>query len=265
MTSAALETHRLPAVYAYFCLYTGLLALALLCLIWAPFALLLHLLLPEDSGRRIGRRCISYAFRGYLWLLEGLGACRFDLAELDALRGAGALILAPNHPSLIDAVLALSRLPDASCVMKDELMRSIFLGAGARLARYIPNGRPFTMIKTACADLRGGSQLLLFPEGTRTVHPPVNPLQPIVGLIARRAQVPVQTLIIETDSAYLTKGWPLLRCPPMPIHYRVRLGRRFDPPTDAVLFASELGSHLASELTRARWIPPYEERSRGAH
>lgn len=251
-------SHRLPAAYAYLCLYTGLVALGLVCLAWLPVALVLQLMLPVRWGRWIGRRVITYVFRFYLWLLSSLGACHFELAELDGLRDAGPLILAPNHPCLLDAVMVISRLPDMACVMKDGLMRNIFLGAGARLARYIPNGRPFAMVKAACADLRNGSQLLLFPEGTRTVRPPVNPLLPAVGLIARRAQVPVQALIIETDSAFLTKGWPLFRCPPMPIHYRVRLGRRFVPPEDAARFAGELGSHLAIELARARWAPPYQ-------
>ncbi len=259
-SSAAIVPHRLPAAYAYFCLYTGLFALGLVCLGWLPFALVLHAILPAGAGRRVGRRFITYVFRSYLWLLSVLGACRFDLAELDGLRDDKPLILAPNHPCLLDAVMVISRLPDVACVMKDELMRNIFLGVGARLARYIPNGHPLAMVKAACADLRNGSQLLLFPEGTRTVQPPINPLLPAAGLIARRARVPVQALIIETDSAYLTKGWPLFRCPPMPIHYRVRLGRRFDPPADAGHFASELRTHLAAELARARWTPPYDER-----
>ena len=256
-SSATVMPHRLPVAYAYFCLYTGLFALGLLCLGWTPFALVLQAVLPVKWGRWAGRRAITLVFRSFLWLLSSLGACRFDLAELDGLRDAGPLILAPNHPSLLDAVMVISRLPDVVCVMKAELMRNLFLGAGARLAGYIPNGQPFAMVKAACADLRDGSQLLLFPEGARTVRPPVNALLPAAGLIARRAQVPVQALIIETDSDYLTKGWPLFRCPSMPIHYRVRLGRRFAPPADAVRFAGELGAHLGAELARARWTPPY--------
>lgn len=112
------------------------------------------------------------------------------------------------------------------------------------------------MVKAACAELRDGSQLLLFPEGTRTQHRPLDPLLPATGLIARRARVPVQAIIIETDSAYLSKGWPLFRCPPMPIHYRVRLGRRFDPPKDSKSFTRALGSHLTDELAHAHWMPP---------
>ncbi len=252
---------RLPVLYEYFCLYTGLGALGLLCLSWLPFAVVLHLILPEAQGRRLGRRVITLVFRLYLNILSLLGACRFDLSELDRLRDAGPLILAPNHPCLLDAVMVISRLPDVACIMKASLLRNIFLGGGARLARYIPNGRPLEMVYASCEALRAGSQLLIFPEGTRTVRPPVNPIMPSAALIARRAKVPVQAIIIETDSDYLSKGWQLFRRPPMPIHYRVRLGRRFDPPRDATAFGAELERYFAEELAQARHTPPFAARA----
>lgn len=249
-------SRRLPAAYEYLCLYLGLGFLGVLCLGWLPFAVVLHPLLPERHGRTLGRRVIMAAFRLYLRFLSLLGACSFDLSELDRLRDAGPLILAPNHPCLLDAVMVISRLPDVACIMKASLMKNLFLGSGARLARYIPNSSPVGMILRAATDLSGGSQLLLFPEGTRTVHPPVNRLKASLALIAQRAQVPVQTIIIETDSAYLAKGWPLFRRPAMPIHYRVRLGRRFDPPSEPAAFNAELERHFADELARATLVPP---------
>jgi Tat protein secretion system quality control protein TatD with DNase activity len=70
-----------------------------------------------------------------------------------------------------------------------------------------------------------------------------------VGAIAKHAKVPVLTLLIETDSPYLSKGWPLLRVPRLPITYRIRLGRRFDPPADAKQFTRELETYFRHELS----------------
>jgi 1-acyl-sn-glycerol-3-phosphate acyltransferase len=97
----------------------------------------------------------------------------------------------------------------------------------------------------------------LFPEGTRTTRAPINSLVGSVGLIAKHAQVPVQTLVIETDSPYLSKGWPLFRRPALPITYRVRLGKRFDPPVDVAAFTAELDRYYRAELKGAlqsRWL-----------
>jgi 1-acyl-sn-glycerol-3-phosphate acyltransferase len=104
------------------------------------------------------------------------------------------------------------------------------------------------MIKRSAETLRQGNHLLLFPEGTRTVREPVNPFTAAVGLIARRAGVPVQAVIIESDSKYLSKGWPLFKRPSLPITYRIRLGKRFNPPRDARAFTEELEQYFAGEL-----------------
>jgi 1-acyl-sn-glycerol-3-phosphate acyltransferase len=235
--------------YEYFALYTSLTLLGLICLAWSVFALPLYYLLPPDLGKRVGRRGIMYGFRLYAWSLTVTRTYHLDLSAIDTLRGGPSLILAPNHPALIYALLILTRHPDIVCVMKAELMRNIFLGAGSRLARYVPNESPRQLIKESVAHLhRPGCVLLLFPEGTRTRAWPINPLAASVGLIAKRAAVPVQTLVIETDSPFLSKGWPLFRRPRLPIVYRVRLGKRFDPPENAGAFTEELERYYRREL-----------------
>ena len=241
----------LRALWAYAALGYGLALLGLASLAWSVVALPLAVLLPERAGRRIGRGLIARGFRFYLGALEGVGACRFDLRALDALRGSGPLILAPNHPSLLDAVMLLSRTPQAACVLKASVIDGLLFGAGARLAGYIRNDSPVEMVRRSVSELRAGGQLLLFPEGTRTTRAPVNAFRGAISLIARQAQVPVQTVLIEADSAFLGKGWPLLRRPRLPICYRVRLGRRFDPPGDLHAFMRELEQYFARELAAA--------------
>jgi 1-acyl-sn-glycerol-3-phosphate acyltransferase len=104
------------------------------------------------------------------------------------------------------------------------------------------------MVREAIADLGQGGTVLLFPEGTRTTRAPVDMPTKSVGVIARRAGVPVQTLLIETDSMFLRKGCPMWTRPSLPIIYRVRLGRRFDPPCDPEAFRLELDRYYRSEL-----------------
>ena len=233
-------------------LHLGFGLLGMLCVAFLPLALVMFIILSREQGRRACRRTISGAFRFYLRSLERMGACRFDLAELDALRGGPAMIIAPNHPSLLDAVMILSRLPDAACIMKADIVNSVFFGAGARLAGYIRNTPLRTMIQLAVADLHQGSHLLLFPEGTRTRRFPVGAIQGTAGLIAKHASAPVQTVFIETNSGFLGKGWSLLWTPKMPITYRVRLGKCFDPPRHAANFAAELEQYFQSELAHAQ-------------
>jgi 1-acyl-sn-glycerol-3-phosphate acyltransferase len=248
----------LKIAYEYFALYTSLALLGFICLSWSVFAIPLYFILPRRLGTQIGRRGIMSGFRIYAWSLSITGTYRLDLRDVDSLKSGPPLILAPNHPCLIDALLILTRHPNIVCVMKSALMRNVFLGSGARLARYVRNESSRQMVKESVAHLREGGILLLFPEGTRTTRNPINPLVGSVGLIAKHAHVPVQTLVIETDSPFLSKGWPLFKRPTLPIVYRVRLGRRFEPPADAAAFTAELDRYYRRELEHAlqsRWLP----------
>ena len=147
----------------------GLGSLAIICLSWLPMAVLLHPILPRHIGQALGRRVIMHAFRFYLRLLTWLCACRFDLSALDRLRDDGPLIIAANHPSLLDAVLIASRLPNAVCVMKASLMDNILFGSAARLARYIRNNGLMQIIMQSRKALQQGGQVVIFPEGTRSI------------------------------------------------------------------------------------------------
>jgi 1-acyl-sn-glycerol-3-phosphate acyltransferase len=239
---------RLHIIYDYLALWFGLGMLGFICLLWSPFSWALYYLQPQSSGGRQGRHMNMAGLRLYLWLLWLSGAFRFDISSLDGLRGQGPVIIAPNHPSLLDAVMVISRLSNVVCIMKTELMNNLFLRAGARLARYIGNDSLMDMIRNSVDTLQQGNHLLLFPEGTRTVREPVNPFTAAIGLIARRANVPVQTVFIESDSKFLCKGWPLFKRPSMPITYHIRLGRRFDPPQDVRAFTKELEQYFVGEL-----------------
>jgi 1-acyl-sn-glycerol-3-phosphate acyltransferase len=247
----------LRIMYEYFALYSSLTLLGLICLTWSVFALPLYFLLPRRMGTVIGRRGIMTGFRLYAWSLSITRAYHLDLRDIDSLRGGPPVILAPNHPCLIDALLILTRNPNIVCVMKSALMRNVFLGSGSRLARYVRNDSSRQMVKESVAHLLEGGVLLLFPEGTRTTRTPINSLVGSVGLIAKHANVPVQTLVIETDSAFLSKGWPLFKRPSLPITYRARLGKRFDPPADVAAFTAELDRYYRHELEGAlqsRWL-----------
>lgn len=229
------------------------------CLIWFPFAILLRWLLPRPRAAALGRRGISRGARLYLRLLELLCACRFDLAALDALESERALILVANHPSLIDFLLLVSRLPNAVCVMKAGLMDNLLFGPAARLARYLPNQGPLELVLGACEELSHGAHLIIFPEGTRTRAFPLDPCGELAAVIADRAGVAVQTLVIGFSSPYLGKNWPLWRKPRLPLEFRTRLGPRLAPSHDSAALTraieGALRSGIAESFTEARRGP----------
>jgi 1-acyl-sn-glycerol-3-phosphate acyltransferase len=143
--------------------------------------------------------------------------------------------------------------------MKASLLHNFLLAPAARLAGYVRNDSLLRLVNHAAAELRLGGQLLLFPEGTRSVGGPIGPFTEAVGALSRRSRVPVQTVIIETDSAFLGKGWPLLARPEFPMQMRIRLGRRFEPPSDVRAFTTELERYFTRELAAGMRTEPHEQ------
>ena len=261
--------HVLKAALLAVPLYALLLLLGSISLVWNLAAMVLHPLLPRRLARPLGRATIALAYRWFWAIASAIGMMRIDADCLDALRNERGLIFVANHPTMLDALLLVARLPRSACIMKADLMRNIFLGAGARLAHYIRNDSARTMVRLAVEDLRSGGQLVLFPEGTRTVEQPVNHFRPGVTLIAKLADAPIQTVFIDTDSPYLGKGWPIWKVPPLPMVFKLRLGQRFAPAPDSNALLLQLEQYFrqnmaprATEAHTACQQPPQQKTPR---
>lgn len=230
------------ARFCYECLvfYGLLLVFGITSLILSIVAGILHLILPRRLGAPLGQMMIMGSCRYFVVLMRLTGIIRCDLRELDGLRQAGPLIIAPNHPSLLDAVLILSRLPHVVCTAKAELLDNPFLGGSARLAGFIRNDCATRFIRAGARQLESGRQVLIFPEGTRTVGGRLGDFKGGFALIAKHAGMPVQTVFIDSNSRFLSKGWPLLRKPQFPLRYRVRLGPALHVDRDIAGFVAEL-------------------------
>jgi len=231
-----------------FGLVLGQLGTSLLLL--SSVACILVFLLPRTVAMRVGRSAVSFIYRCCWASAQRLGLMRIDADALDVLRGERrGLILAANHPTMFDAMLVVAHLPRTVCVMRSDLMRNVFLGPGARLASYIGNDSGRSVVRESVAALREGQMLVLFPEGTRTSNPPVNAFKPGITLIAKLADVPIQTVLIRCESPYLRKGWPLLRTPPRMVVIRVTLGQRFQASEDCRGALRRIEAYFAVELT----------------
>ncbi len=237
-------------------------AMALGLSYWAVFGLLftllsvpLNLILPRKTGERVGRLMIHWAFRNFVIYLKLSRLVDADLRALDQLKDLGhPFILAPNHTSLWDVVFVIARLPFAVCVMKESILKNVFLGGGARLAGYIPNGSTTRMIRDVSQALDEGGQLLLFPEGTRTRREArwINPFKGGCAIIASRAKVPVIPVFIRSNSRFTEKGWPLWKRPVFPITMEFELGemQHVRPDETVQEFTARLEELFVRELSR---------------
>jgi 1-acyl-sn-glycerol-3-phosphate acyltransferase len=214
---------------------------------------------PEGWAEARGR--FAVLLRRYFALLEkwGLLLVEDHLAEGTPLpRGT---ILVANHPGLFDALLLLRQWPDSSCVMRAGLMSSPTFHGTARACGFLPNDTGADFIREAVARLRSGENLIVFPEGTRTL--PGGPLLQFkkgFALAARRSGAPIQTILLEHRGEFLRKGGPILRPSWLPLQIRLRRGRFFSSEetsragltTEAL--ADEVESYFRRELPNGGFV-----------
>ena len=212
--------------------------------------LVLAAVLPRRRRAPCGRTIMRRGFQFCVALMRSTGLCRFDLSALSALRDARGLVIAPNHPTLFDVVLIVSQVPNVVCVTKASLWNNPLLGGMVRLAGFIRNDAPLPLVRRAAAELRAGSNLLIFPEGTRTpATETLGSFRSGFALMAKAGGAPVQAVFLSLGTPYLRKGWSLLRQPPLPLVYSARLGRRFPTGGENVgLFVERLENYYRAEL-----------------
>lgn len=206
----------------------------------SPVCLLLSKLtrIAPASGQRLIRGLFSFWIR----LSVSIGVFEVTIPEIERLKGIRGAVLAPNHPSIMDAVFLLSVVPHTVCIMRANLINDIFLGGSARLAGYVPNDRGPALIRHGVDRIRQGQNLLIFPEGTRTRDEAINPFKHGFALIAAKTGAPVQTIFIEREGRYLSKGVSLFAFARPPFRFRIHLGEAFHAD------AEENAHHLSDRL-----------------
>jgi 1-acyl-sn-glycerol-3-phosphate acyltransferase len=220
---------------------------------------LLRRFYPEGVARRqAGQRWLHALSRLAVRYLHAAGILDCDMSALVPLQQTvpQPLVLVANHPSRLDSLLLASALPGMTCVTKASIWDRGVLGSTLRTAGYIRHDTLLRVLGPATERLREGGPLLLFPEGTRArAGAAPGPMRPGFAAIAQRTRLPVQVILIETDSPYLSQGWPFLKRPPLPMRYRIRLGPRLPAPTDEASGRTLL-AHVEAQLTQTGMQPP---------
>ncbi len=173
-------------------------------------------LLPgsADQKNRRARRVVHYTFRFFIWQMCLLGVMEIEIKDARRLLKADGCLVIANHPSLIDVVLLISLLPNASCIVKQDLWKNPFLMWVVAATGYVSNVGPELLLKACGEALTSGSSLIIFPEGTRTTAG--KPLEFYRGAanIAVRCATDIVPVTIECAPPTLRKGERWYQVPP---------------------------------------------------
>ncbi len=166
-------------------------------------------LLTRDSLKRQNRVrfVIRKSFRVYLKCLILLGVIKVKTSNLEKLQSIKGVLIICNHPTLLDVVIIMAHLGNLQCVVKKELWRNPFLGGVVRAAGYIRNDLNPEQFSNDCKDqLKQGENIIIFPEGTRSIPGQPIKLHRSLGNLALEAGVNIQALTMDCTPITLIKG-----------------------------------------------------------
>ncbi|WP_305909473.1 lysophospholipid acyltransferase family protein [Methylomarinum sp. Ch1-1] len=181
--------------------------------------------LPVHRERKIRRaqKCVQLSFYFFIGFMHRIGVMTYQITGLEKLNRPGQLIVA-NHPTLVDIVFLISRIPAANCIVKEKLWHNPFTKGPIINAGYISNGDPEKMINDCVDCLRRGGTMIIFPEGTRSVPGKAYKFQRGAAAIALKANAIVTPVTLSCVPSTLTKAEKWYQIPERRFHLAMRVG-----------------------------------------
>jgi 1-acyl-sn-glycerol-3-phosphate acyltransferase len=135
----------------------------------------------------------------------------------------GGVLIASNHQSLLDPVLIGVQVPrPLTYLAKSDLFENPYVNWLIRSLYAFPVRQErgeVSAVREAIRRLEEGRALVVFPEGSRTKDGELLSLEPGIGLIARKADVPIVPCVIHGSFEAWPKGHKLFRPGKIRVHF----------------------------------------------
>ncbi len=134
----------------------------------------------------------------------------------ERIRDGATYVLVANHQSLLDILVLFRLYRHFKWVSKESIFRLPFIGWNMTLNRYIAirrgdRGDAQRMLAACGVALEGGSSIMIFPEGTRSLDGQLRELRHGAFTLARQHHVPILPIVLDGTLDALPKHGLTLR------------------------------------------------------
>lgn len=183
------------------------------------------------GGNRLKRRkrCqrfVGHSFRLFHAYMRRVGLIHYRPTLKLPPQAAPRVVIA-NHPTLVDVTALLSAAPEMCCLVKSSihdnpLFYLIMKFCGHIRVRRSDASDGTRVLELASERVADGSDVLLFPEGTRSPHPEIGPFHAGAFAVAVHSEIEVAKVAIFCDPPVLKRGAPWYLIPPQPVTLRLQ-------------------------------------------
>jgi len=216
---------------------------------------LMQVFIPNKQKRdEKMRKTIRFSFDSFVHLMQFLKLITVSWNnKVSILSEDSGYIIIANHPSLIDIIILISRIPRGDCIVKHSLFRIPFIG-GIVNRLYISNNLDGeTLLNTCSRRLEAGNTMIIFPEGTRNQGAGIGEVKRGAARIALHSNQRIIPIRIETSNTKgLRKGDGMFTFKEKgPIDYKINIGDYIYSHDYKDMQPSLAARKLTNEITKA--------------
>lgn len=176
--------------------------------------------------RKRCQRTLGRTFRFFHAYMNAVGLIKYS-PTLDLPERSGARILIANHPSLVDVTAILAAYPEACCLVKapiydNPLFYLIMKFCGHIRVSQSEMAAGTEALSEATGRLDEGSDVLLFPEGTRSKGAEVGDFRAGAFALAVHAGASLAPIAIFCSRPVLKRGTPWYLIPTEAVTLKLR-------------------------------------------
>lgn len=202
MTRTLNRYYRILATGFCFSIF-GIGALSLVTIIFP----IITFIKPSSRMRSLAiRTAIKISFKIFVWLMIITRLISVKVMNSEALKNIKGTVIVANHPSLIDIVILISILPQTDCIVKKSLGNNFFVKNVIKSAYILASDDIENLFSDCEKSLSQGNNLIIFPEGTRTVPGKKSKLSRGAAQIAIRTKAPILPISISCTPPGLLKN-----------------------------------------------------------
>lgn len=166
------------------------------------------LFVPAGRRRKYFTAVVHYSWKLFTVIIQKAGCVRVTFTgDFENIKGK---IIVASHPSFIDIVLLIGKIPNSVCIAKQGLLKNPIMRNIVKNAYIVNGGDTEQFIKDAKSFLDDGFNVVIFPTGTRTKKGEDIKIHKGAAQLAIASNIDIIPVKIDCDYDFLQKNKSML-------------------------------------------------------
>lgn len=177
----------------------------------------------KSKVKNIMRKAVHFCWGSFIGYTRFFQILEIEITHPEIIESAYGMVVVANHPSLLDVVVLISLLPQSNCIVKDALKNNPFMGEVVKATYIFNSADPQELLINCSKSLQAGDNLVIFPEGTRSLPGQKSKLSRGAAQIALQAQANILPIHIECNPLAFLKGGKWYNIPQQKVVFRLEV------------------------------------------